>query len=392
LTWIYQLDTLINVNLCPSKEAIHMSPTKTKPQNAYQRVQEIIRRRIKDGEWMPGTKIPPERELEKEFSLNRMTISKGLLNLANEGLLVRRRGQGTFVAKLDDPIRSAIRLVKFLSPIPNESCMIPRPGILEGLHDALAAKGYHVGVDFYRTAGDLVTLLQRDQDEYHTGLVVWQEPDDAVTAELVNLQAKGLPFVLVDTYPEHLDADIVCTCNTEGSRMAVRYFQTLGHKRIVYITRKVDRPSLDDRVSGFVSGLILGDLDVTANSVVKLQGGQYQGLDEIPAVVASLLSQPNRPTALLVSHEDLALRITDCLNAAGLTVPRDMSIISNDNFDTSHSGVPLTTIVQDLYAMGKAAGDILLERMRHQGSNRPVNVALHPKLIERQSVAAPYKK
>lgn len=50
------------------------------------------------GELQPGDRIPGELELVDEFGVSRMTVNKALSSLAANGLLVRRRGSGSFVA------------------------------------------------------------------------------------------------------------------------------------------------------------------------------------------------------------------------------------------------------------------------------------------------------
>jgi GntR family transcriptional regulator len=64
----------------------------------YQQLFELIHDRIATGEWKPGDIIPPESELVERYSVSRITVRKVLDMLAREGLIVRERGRGTFVA------------------------------------------------------------------------------------------------------------------------------------------------------------------------------------------------------------------------------------------------------------------------------------------------------
>ena len=71
----------------------------------WQGVQDEVLRRIRSGEWPPGTLIPAETELAREFGCARATVNRALRGLAEAGLLDRRRKAGTRVAV--DPVRKA---------------------------------------------------------------------------------------------------------------------------------------------------------------------------------------------------------------------------------------------------------------------------------------------
>ncbi len=57
-----------------------------------------LRRRILEGDLRPGDRLPSESQICAECGVSRMTARAALSQLANEGLVVRRRGKGTFVA------------------------------------------------------------------------------------------------------------------------------------------------------------------------------------------------------------------------------------------------------------------------------------------------------
>ncbi len=65
----------------------------------YQQLYELLEGRIRSGEWKPGDMIPPESELIQRYRVSRITVRKVLDMLVAEGLLVRQRGKGSFVAQ-----------------------------------------------------------------------------------------------------------------------------------------------------------------------------------------------------------------------------------------------------------------------------------------------------
>lgn len=74
-----------------------------------------FRVRIASGGWMPGERLPTEFQLAAEYGVSRMTLRDALLVLDVEGLIVRRKGGGTRIARHDrDETRS--RLPRLVGP------------------------------------------------------------------------------------------------------------------------------------------------------------------------------------------------------------------------------------------------------------------------------------
>lgn len=63
----------------------------------YLQLREILRARIDDGEFVPGSAIPSENELAETYGLHRLTIRTAINTLVNEGLLKPVQGKGVFV-------------------------------------------------------------------------------------------------------------------------------------------------------------------------------------------------------------------------------------------------------------------------------------------------------
>lgn len=67
---------------------------------AYEQVKTFVRGRISSGQWKPGDPVPSEAALMQQFGVSRMTVNRGLRELAGEGLVTRVQGSGTRVAQL----------------------------------------------------------------------------------------------------------------------------------------------------------------------------------------------------------------------------------------------------------------------------------------------------
>ncbi len=63
----------------------------------YAKVADYVMEKIESGEWPVGHMLPTEMELCEQFEVSRPSVRTALLNLVNEGYLVRIKGRGTFV-------------------------------------------------------------------------------------------------------------------------------------------------------------------------------------------------------------------------------------------------------------------------------------------------------
>jgi GntR family transcriptional regulator len=84
--------------LNPSKKSESLD--KHSPIPLYYQIMNQLREKIAGGEYTVDSALPPERELVETYQVSRMTIRQAISELVNEGILVRRKGIGTFVAPL----------------------------------------------------------------------------------------------------------------------------------------------------------------------------------------------------------------------------------------------------------------------------------------------------
>ncbi|WBU53444.1 GntR family transcriptional regulator [Paracoccus sp. SCSIO 75233] len=75
-----------------------MRPAGRNIQNTWQSVQGEVLRRIRTGEWRAGELIPTEHELAAELGCARATVNRALSQLAQDGIVHRRRRVGTRIA------------------------------------------------------------------------------------------------------------------------------------------------------------------------------------------------------------------------------------------------------------------------------------------------------
>jgi len=72
---------------------------RTNPVPYYHQLKEGLREEIRSGRLRSGEKLPPERQLAEQHGISLITVRQALSRLADEGLLLRERGRGTFVTR-----------------------------------------------------------------------------------------------------------------------------------------------------------------------------------------------------------------------------------------------------------------------------------------------------
>jgi len=68
----------------------------------FEQLAAILRQRISDGTYPPGSRLPTLLALESESGLSPMTVRRAVKLLADEGLVRSRPGRGTFIVPKSD--------------------------------------------------------------------------------------------------------------------------------------------------------------------------------------------------------------------------------------------------------------------------------------------------
>lgn len=174
----------------------------------------------------------------------------------------------------------------------------------------------------------------------------------------------------------------------KGGYMATQYLISKGHRRIAYLTSRMDRPSRKSLYQGYLEAMKEEGLEpflVEANADDDYN--PMSDFDTGKTLARKLLASKNdRPSAVFACNDMLAIGVINELSLQHVRVPEEVSVIGFDGIDLGQMIYPpLTTIKQPDYEMGKMACTMLLNMMNNEASHL-FEIILQPKLIERQSV------
>ena len=160
----------------------------------------------------------------------------------------------------------------------------------------------------------------------------------------------------------------------------------LGHQRIGFIYGVTQDVQGFDRLLTYRQ--VLQEAGLSGNNAFEMHCGDK--LEDAYQAAYTLLSRPNRPTALLVINDMLAIAVIRAANDLGLAIPRDLSIAGFDDIPFSSYTTPrLTTVSGKAEASGRDAVQLLLKRFAEPDLPQQVTT-VNVELIVRESTGPVY--
>jgi LacI family transcriptional regulator len=103
---------------------------------------------------------------------------------------------------------------------------------------------------------------------------------------------------------------------------------------------------------------------------------------------ARLLGHPQRPTAVFCANDLLALGVLQSVFGAGVRVPEDLALVGYDDIEfAAAAAVPLTSVRQPAFRIGRSAAQLLLEETSGE-QHEHERVVYEPELVVRRSSLA----
>jgi LacI family transcriptional regulator len=198
---------------------------------------------------------------------------------------------------------------------------------------------------------------------------------------LQTLLEKGFPTVLMGDLPNS-DFFTVDIDNRAAAYQAAEYLVSLGHRRIGMITNAAAHYTASrERLEGYKTALAHHQINCPENLIrfgdFTPESGHQQML--------SLLSEPERPTAVFVASDAVAMGALAAIHEHGLRVPTDISLVGFDDVPLAqYLDPPLTTIHLPAQSMARLACQMLMELIQGHTPEEK-QILLNTDLIIRKS-------
>lgn len=195
---------------------------------------------------------------------------------------------------------------------------------------------------------------------------------------------RELPMVLLDRKLDGLDADLVGLDNTQAIRLGLEHLLERGYRDLLMVTEDLDgTSSREERARTFIH--YLSPRTDVRGRVSSSAGFSAALLEQL----AHFLSDTNHgPKAIMAANGIAALAVTKGLRELGYRTFESVGLIALDDLDWYPLvGDGITAIAQPTHALGVAALEYLLERLRGDVSSSRT-LALPAELVVRGSTPA----
>ncbi len=191
---------------------------------------------------------------------------------------------------------------------------------------------------------------------------------DALPTVNISLEVNGIPCLISDNYSGMIEG---CTHLIEAH----------GCRKPAFIQGPEDHPESGERLRAYRDALANHGIDFSPGLVAT---GNFLRAGGSQAIVKFMDERKAAFDGVVCANDLMALGACDELLARGVRIPDEVKVVGFDDIDESrYYRVPLTTVRQPFYEMGKAAvGNLLHDIRREVFTKRDV---LPARLVTRQS-------
>jgi len=323
---------------------------------------------IARGEFSADQPFITQREIVERFGVSTTTAIRALNELVADGVVVRRRGRGTFVAERPAaPAPDRRREITYIGP---DSSSAHEAGLLSGLTAETAALGYALAIEHTRGIAHEEEVLRRTAGGASRGVVLFPRDRSTAAGAVEELRRTGVAVVVVDRYFPGLPTDAVLFDDFAVGYDITAAMLDRGHRSVALLWSEADVTSVRDRLSGHYRALRERGLpELPERSALR----EYVGLDAAlrRRRLRSLLDAPDPPTALICGNGPTLTQTAADLLAMPTGFPGPIELASMDqSLPEDVSPLAVASARLPTREMGRAAARLAHERI--EGSAGPL--------------------
>lgn len=236
--------------------------------------------------------------------------------------------------------------------------------IVLGFENAAIEKGYFVNVCTGHK--DINNYLDNYIARRMDGVFIVTVPHKFEMNKLYNLTSDGIKVVVSGNTEVNLKlVSAIENDYTSGMREAVSFLHEMGHERIAYLSGLSRKHLFDARIEGYLEAMECLGLTCGEELLMEGKAPYSTGMEDGYRMAKELLAIGKEFTAVICTNDLMAMGAISAFKDAGLSIPKDVSVMGFDDILFSKTWRPaLTTMSVPKYEFGKKAFELLYNNMK----------------------------
>jgi DNA-binding LacI/PurR family transcriptional regulator len=360
-----------------------VSNRKTTREFVYEKLESNLRKKILSSKIDFEKPIMGEMELCERYQISRKSVRKALNNLANENLLIKVQGKGTFAVPPD------IRIQAMTTKELNIMLVIPwfymtsseyNEKLIDGVSNYTAKAGHKLEYSDHEV--NIKEIVSSHKKGKLDG-IIWGHPDNASRETVKKIIMENIPVVAINRKITNCHS---VSCDTMAElEETMSFLYEFGHRKIAFVNRSIKNQTHNARKEAF--------FDISKSYGLKNISELYveTDLQELLKALSKLFKAAS-PTALIVGGYMMLGGVLNFCRKNKINLPKDLSLISiNDGYMARNYTTPVSAFTEPREKIGKQAiqhlEDVIAGRVQEE-----TNITLKGELIIRKSCGLPRRR
>ncbi len=237
--------------------------------------------------------------------------------------------------------------------------------VIRGIDLAARTHGFHILVSGSHADSEALVEALRSMSGRVDGMIVMAPDVQAPTA--IAGFASHCPVVLLNPGQDVDSCDTITIANHDGAHEMVQHLVALGHRHIAMVRGPASNLDAEQRLQGYRAALREAGLGPADELEVVGDFTEPSGYE----AVTTLLGRPQRPTAIFVGNDHMAIGVMSALGEAGIRIPDEIAVAGFDDIAMARfTTPPLSSVRVNTALLGERAVELLL-RARRAGNTGP---------------------
>lgn len=354
----------------------------------YEKIHTEILNDIRSGTYAPGVRLPSEKELCAIHNVSRITGKKAMDMLAEQNIIVRMPGKGSFVnesweMEAKEPLEAVPVSSSFIGVIMDGIGGSYGYKLILGIEKGCRKFGYDMVLHCTNGSREEESrAIKRMSSLGVQGIIIMCVQGENFNSAVLKLAVEEFPIVLLDRRLKGVPVSYVGTDNQKAAKELTDWLLDRGSRDICFVTHcGVETSTIADRHIGFLDshlehGLATNESMWLTDLTSTLPSHRTEGsLLEDYGKIKAFIDAHSKVTAFFAVEYNIARIIRSCVTQMGRK--GQYAIVCFDGDDNITGEEEFTHISQDEFAMGEAAVSILRNKFNGDRSIDPILVPYH---------------